>query len=131
MYPQRKPACEPAHSLEHCADGRAPAFLFSSPAIAGNEVYLGSNEGKLFAIDLASHRITWSFQTEGSKLYGSTYTKPDGTPNYEVAFAGDFYDDIVIGVYKMFAVGTILAAPVIVDSVLYVGSTDGNFYALQ
>jgi eukaryotic-like serine/threonine-protein kinase len=74
---------------------------------------------------------TAKFISRGSKLHGPRYPKSDGTPNYEVAFTGDFYDDIVIGVYKMFAVGTILASPVIVDSVIYVDSTDGNLYALQ
>jgi hypothetical protein len=29
----------------------------------------------------------------------------DGTPKYEVAFADDFYEDIVIGVQKMMSVG--------------------------
>jgi outer membrane protein assembly factor BamB len=31
----------------------------------------------------------------------------------------------------MFTLGSILSSPVVADGVLYVGSTDGNLYALR
>jgi len=105
--------------------------LFSSPAIAGNMLYVGSHEGKLMAVDLASQKTAWTFQTDGSIQNGTTYTKEDGTPKYEAAFADDFYESMVIGVNKMMTVGAILSSPVVVNSVIYVGSTDGNLYALM
>jgi len=42
-----------------------------------------------------------------------------------------FYDDMVIAVHKLFMMGTILSSPVIVKDTVFVGSTDGNLYALQ
>jgi len=105
--------------------------MFSSPAIADETLYIGSHEGKLLAIDLASQKLAWSFQTDGSKQNGQTYTKADGTPNYEAAFDGDFYDDIVTGVSRMMSVGAVLSSPVVVGNVVYFGSTDGNLYALM
>ena len=105
--------------------------MFASPAIAGNMLYIGSNEGKLFALDLASQKQAWVFPTEGSQKNGATYTKPDGTPNYEAAFAGDFYDDMVAGMHSMLSVGAIMSSPVVVDNVVYFGSTDGNVYAVN
>jgi outer membrane protein assembly factor BamB len=105
--------------------------MFSSPAIAGNMLYIGTHEGKLMAIDLAAQKPAWVFQTDGSRQNGPTYTKADGTPNYDVAFESDFYDDIIIGVHKMLSVGAILASPVVVKDVIYVGSSDGNLYALM
>jgi outer membrane protein assembly factor BamB len=105
--------------------------MFSSPAVAGNMLYIGSNEGKLFAIDLASRKQAWVFSTEGSQKHGAAYTKPDGSPNYEAAFAGDFYDDMVSGVQSMLSVGAIMSSPVVVDNVIYFGSTDGNVYAVN
>jgi outer membrane protein assembly factor BamB len=105
--------------------------MFSSPAIAGNMAYIGSHSGRLFAIDLTTQKQAWTFETDGSRLNGPTYSKADGTPNYEVAFASDFYDDIVVGVNKMMSVGTILSSPVVVDGVIYFGSSDGNLYALM
>ena len=105
--------------------------LFSSPAIAGNMLYMGSHEGKLIAIDLAAQKTAWTFQTDGSIQNGATYTKQDGTPKYEAAFTDDFYETMVIGVNKMMTVGAVLSSPVVVDSVIYVGSADGNLYALM
>jgi len=105
--------------------------MFSSPALARNMLYLGSHEGKLIAIDLIAQRVAWTFQTDGSHENGATYTKPDGTPNYEAAFASNFYDDGVIGVARMLSVGAILSSPVVVNDVIFFGSTDGNVYALM
>jgi eukaryotic-like serine/threonine-protein kinase len=104
---------------------------FSSPILAGDVLYLGSLSGRLFAIDLNERKTLWEFQTDGNRQNGAVYTKADGTPNYEAAFLGDFYDDMVVGVQKMRSVGAIYSSPVLVDGVLYFGSTDGNIYALQ
>jgi eukaryotic-like serine/threonine-protein kinase len=105
--------------------------MFSSPAIAGNMLYIGTHEGKLAAIDLATQKLAWSFPTDGSRQNGATYTKADGSPNYEAAFEDDFYDDVIVGVNKMLSVGAILSSPVVVKDVIYVGSSDGNLYALR
>jgi len=106
--------------------------LFSSPAIAGSTLYIGSEEGKLLAVDLRAQQLAWSFKTDGSKANGATYTKPDGKPNYEAAFTGDgFYDSMVVGVDRMLSVGMVLSSPVVVGDSVYFGSTDGNVYALK
>jgi len=105
--------------------------MFSSPAIAGNMLYIGTHEGKLIAIDLTTQKPAWIFQTDGSRQNGPTYTKPDGSPNYEAAFEDDFYDDLIVGVRKIQSVGAILSSPVVVKDAIYVGSSDGNLYALM
>lgn len=105
--------------------------MFSSPAIAGQMLYLGSNDGKLLAVDLAAQKVAWTFLTDGSRQNGATYTKADGSPNYEAAFFDFFYDDMVSGVHKMLSLGAVLSSPVVVNNVIYFGSTDGNLYALM
>ena len=105
--------------------------MFSSPAISGNTLYLGSHEGKLTAIDLTTHKVAWTFQTDGSKENGPKYTMPDGKPNYGAAFTDFFYDDMVIGVDKLLSVGAILSSPVVDGQTIYFGSADGNLYALE
>jgi outer membrane protein assembly factor BamB len=105
--------------------------IFSSPAIAGDLLYLGSHDGKLRAIDLKTQKPAWEFQTEGSKRNLAALSKPDGTPNYAEAFTENFFENMVIGVNKLYAVGMILSSPVVVDNVIYVGSTDGNLYAID
>ena len=105
--------------------------IFSSPAIAANMLYVGTHQGKLVAVDLATQKLAWTFETEASRQNGPAVTKPDGTPNYDAAFVDNFYENIVIGVNKMMSVGAILSSPVIVNDVIYVGSTDGFLYALM
>jgi len=105
--------------------------MFSSPALVGNYLYMGTHEGKLIAVDTRTNQPAWTFQTDGSKANGPTYTKPDGTPNYEAAFFDFFYDDMIVGVHKMMSVGAVLSSPVVVGKTIYFGSTDGNLYALE
>jgi outer membrane protein assembly factor BamB len=105
--------------------------FFSSPSIAASMLYIGSWNGALSAVDLEKQRIAWTFRTDLAKKNGPLYTKADGSPDYAPAYASDFYDDMVVGYTKMMSVGSILSSPVIVDRVIYVGSMDGDLYALM
>jgi eukaryotic-like serine/threonine-protein kinase len=105
--------------------------IFASPSIAGKTLYLGGQDGKLVAINLTSGKPAWVFQTEGSRRNLPALSKPDGSPNYEAAFTSNFYDDLVAGVSKVHEVGMILSSPVISGNVVYIGSADGNLYALE
>lgn len=105
--------------------------MFSSPAIAGDFAYIGSHEGKLFAIDLTGQKVSGIFQTGASHQNGPALTAPNGGPNYRAAMLSNFYDDIVAGVQKMFSVGAIISSPVVVNDTVYLGSADGNLYAIR
>jgi outer membrane protein assembly factor BamB len=104
--------------------------MFSSPALAGHYLYIGSHMGKLLAIDLEQRAAAWSFVTDGARANAAALTKADGSPNYEAAFADFFYDDLVTGTARMLSVGAVLSSPVIAADTLYFGSTDGNLYAI-
>jgi outer membrane protein assembly factor BamB len=105
--------------------------MFSSPAIAGGRLYIGSNQGKLLTIDLAGQKLAWTFETEASRRNGPALTTPDGSPDYQAAFGDNFYDNLVAGVGKMMGLGAMLSSPVVVNNVIYIGSTDGFLYALM
>ena len=126
------------HALD--ANTGAPLFqlptgtpVFSSMAIAGGILYMGNFAGKLTAIDLGTQKTAWVFETDGAKKNAPALTNADGGLKFEAVFPSPnlFYDDMVIAVGKLFTMGTILASPVVVGDVVYVGSTDGNVYALQ
>ena len=106
-------------------------YLYSSPALAGEMVYIGSTQGRLAAVGLDDFKPAWTYETEASKQHSSEYVKPDGTPNGEALFRGDFYDDMVSGVERVMSMGSILSSPVVAGNVVYVGSADGNVYALM
>ena len=106
-------------------------YLFSSPAVAGTALYIGTTQGKLMAVGLADLKPLWSYETDAAKQRSAEYVKPDGTPNGAALFRGDFYDDMVNGVERVMSMGSILSSPVVVGSVVYAGSADGNLYALM
>ena len=91
-------------------------YLYSSPAIAGGMMYLGSTQEKLVGVDLDGFTPVWTFETEGMKQRGGTYTKSDGAPDMLQFFRSDFYDDMVAGVDRVMSMGSILGAPVIMGN---------------
>jgi eukaryotic-like serine/threonine-protein kinase len=107
--------------------------VFASMALAGDMLYLGNFGGKLTAIELKTQKPAWVFETDGARQNAGALTNADGTIKFEVVFSSPnlFYDDMVIGVHKLFTMGTILSSPVVVGNTVYFGSTDGNLYALQ
>ena len=105
--------------------------MFSSPAIAGRNLYIGSHSGTMISIDLDKHATAWTFSTDGANRNGAALTKKDGEPNYAAAFTDSFYDDLVIGVQKMQSIGAVLSSPVIERDIVYFGSADGNLYAIS
>jgi len=110
----------------------AKAYVFSSAALAGDLAYVGDHNGRLYAVDMKSGKLAWQFQTEASKTDPLKVLKPDGALNQE-AFApvfGDF-QDMYIDTWRFISVGAIMSSPAIDHGVLYVGSMDGNLYALQ
>jgi len=127
--------------LFYAVDGRSGSVLFqlrlhgwptfSSPAISGDMLYVGSNAGKLVAIDLDNDGLAWTFETEAAERNGPGLTNTDGSPDYATAFASSFYDDTVAGYNRLLTMGAILSSPVVREQVIYVGSADGNLYALM
>jgi outer membrane protein assembly factor BamB len=105
--------------------------MFSSPAIAGHFLYIGSHSGALMAIDLDLQAVAWTFHTEKSRRTAAAITQSNGEINYKAIFDGIFYDDMVVGVWRMMNIGAVLSSPAIDRDVLYFGSTDGNVYALD
>lgn len=105
--------------------------MFSSAALVGNMAYIGSHQGKLFAIDLQKQAVAWEFQTKASKKLLPGYSNPDGSINYYALQAGNFYDDMVVAAQKTLDDGTVLSSPAIGGNTVVFGSADGNVYALK
>ncbi len=110
----------------------AKAYVFSSAALAGELAYFGTHNGRLYAIDAKSGRPVWEFQTDASKADPLKILRPDGALNPE-AFAPVFrdFEDMYLDLYRFISVGAIVSSPVVDRGVVYVGSTDGNLYALH
>jgi outer membrane protein assembly factor BamB len=110
----------------------ARGYVFSSAALAGELAYFGSHNGRLYAVNAKTGEPAWEFQTEASRLDPLKVLTADGTPNRD-AFAplfGDF-EDMYLDFYRFISVGAILSSPTVDQGVVYVGSADGNLYAIS
>lgn len=108
---------------------KAPAF--SSPTLAGDLAYVGSFDGKLTAIDVAAKKIAWVFQTPAAKENTRRALTAEGDLNFPVLFPSDDFETMFAAVHALFSIGAITSSPAIADGVVYVGSADGNVYALE
>jgi eukaryotic-like serine/threonine-protein kinase len=104
---------------------------FSSPALAGGMAYFGSFNGKLYAVDLKTDQFAWEFQTQAGKKDALGIVGPDGRPDFKAIFRSKFYEDMYSAVEKLFSLGSIVSSPTVDRGIIYVGSTDGNVYALE
>jgi outer membrane protein assembly factor BamB len=107
------------------------AISFSSPAIVGDVAYFGSSDGWLHAVDLATGAMKAEFQTDGSRANLARYIDENGRMQSSKLYDDFTIDGMFVGLERMFTLGSILSSPVIADGTLYVGSTDGNLYALK
>ena len=110
----------------------AKAYVFSSAALAGDLAYFGSHNGKLYAVNTKTGALAWQFQTEASKQDPMKVLNPDGSLN-QAAFAPVFRDfqDMYIDFYRFTSIGAIMSSPAVDQGVVFVGSMDGNLYALD
>jgi outer membrane protein assembly factor BamB len=103
----------------------------SSPAVAGNVVYVGSSDYNVSALDTSTGALLWKFRT-GSAVYSSPALY-NGT-----VYAGSWDDNL----YALdAATGTLLwsyptggevrSSPAVAYGTVYFGSNDHNVYALD
>jgi eukaryotic-like serine/threonine-protein kinase len=107
------------------------AVSFSSPAIARDTVFYGSSDGWLHAVDASTGRVKAEFQTDGSKANAARYIDRAGHIDSAALYPDFTLDGMIIGLDRMFSLGSVLSSPVVVDGVVYFGSTDGNVYAIR
>ena len=105
--------------------------VFSSPAVAGGTLYVGSADGNVYAIDAASGTKKWAYQTgntvgdDPAVVGGVVYVGSEDHTLYALNAASGA---------KKWAYqtrGEIVSSPAVVDGVVYVGSEDGTLYALN
>jgi outer membrane protein assembly factor BamB len=85
----------------------------------------------LHAVDTATGRIKAEFQTDGSKANAARYIDRDGRIDNAALYPDFTLDGMIIALDRMFSLGSVLSSPVVVDGVVYFGSTDGNVYAVR
>ena len=105
--------------------------VLSSPTVVGGVVYIGSDDGKVYAIDASTGQKMWAFATSGpvesspTVVGGVLYIGSDDFNVYAInASTGQKMWAFLTGSY-------VLSSPAVVNGVVYVGSQDHNVYAIN
>jgi outer membrane protein assembly factor BamB len=106
------------------------AYVFSSPAVVDNVVYVGVLNGTLEARDLETGALLWEFQTETSRQNRGWVLTSDRRFNTPLVFLSGWREAPIVATDLEFGIGSIFSSPIVVKAVVYVGSTDGYLYAL-
>lgn len=107
------------------------SFLWSSPAIAGDVAFIGSFNGALEARDATNGELLWEFQTEASKRNLGWVLTADRSFNQSLVYRSNWREAPTIAVNQQLSVGSFLSSPLVVNGVVYIGSTDGKLYAVE
>ncbi len=107
------------------------AYVFSSPSVAGNVVFVGVVNGTLEARDLDSGDLLWEFRTEASRRNAGWVLTADRKFNAPLLYWSNWREAPIVATDRQFGVGSIFSSPLVVGGVVFFGSTDGNMYALE
>lgn len=134
--------------------GPTPEWTFAaggpirSPiTVTDGVVYFGSEDHNLYAVNIATHDLKWKFETDGAirsqpavskdmvyiasdDSYLYAVSKSDGSLSWKSQVEKE-----VVKRTQLVAAGAewdwYTSAPILQDTTLYIGGTDGNLYALD
>jgi eukaryotic-like serine/threonine-protein kinase len=108
------------------------AYMFSSPVVAGDVVLVGVLNGTLQARDFKTGEALWDYQTEASKQNKGWILTSDRKFNEPMFFTSSWREAPIVGIERQQSdVGSIFSTPLVMNGVVYFGSTDGNLYAIE
>jgi alpha-amylase len=106
-------------------------FSQSSPFLTYDMVYIGAENGNLYALDRSDGIERWRFATGGSVI---SSPKAAGDLVYTGSEDGNIYAvDFASGeeVWRLATNQPVISSPLIDSGVLYIGSSDGRLYAID
>ena len=121
-----------AASGKSVAKQQSKAFMFGSPVVAGSVVLQPVLNGILEARDLADGALLWEFRTEASRANRGWALTSEGRFNMPLLYRSASGETAMIGLDRQLSAGAFFSTPLVGDDgTIYVGSADGNLYALE
>ena len=112
-------------------DFKTGGSLIGDVTVAGDTVYFGSDDGKVYALDAAANgRKLWDFDT-GEAVWSAP--TPSGDTLYVTSLNGRLYAlDILNGIERWsFRTGAGIASPPVVDGLVYIAGFDRRLRAID
>ncbi len=104
--------------------------VFASATVAGGLVFVGGLDGKLSAVERASGRTVYSFQTPEAARASAAYAADLERVQADTLSTEPMFYDSMVRRFGASLTGSFYGSPVVVGTALYIGSTDGCLYAL-
>ncbi len=103
---------------------------YSTPAIVGDRIWVGAEDGNLHCVDARSGEGVWKFKT-GAGVWSSPCVV-DGKVVFGSRDGHLYCLDATSGaeVWRVKVDGRIISSPCIVDGIIYIGTATGYFYAI-
>jgi outer membrane protein assembly factor BamB len=105
--------------------------MFSSPAVVNDVVFIGVLNGTLEARDTETGDLLWDFQTEASKQNKGWALTAERKFNQPLLFYSNWREAPLVAIDRQTEVGAIFSSSLVVNGIVYFGSTDGFLYALE
>jgi eukaryotic-like serine/threonine-protein kinase len=102
--------------------------IFGPPAIFEDNVYVGTQMGKLFEVDRKSGKINWTFTTEGYQLNRLNYFKADDSFRDDLQTRVRSFDSYI---KMLYSIGAIYSTPFITPGEIVFSSSEGILYCLK
>jgi outer membrane protein assembly factor BamB len=107
------------------------AFMFSSPVVGGDVVFIGVLNGTLEARDSKTGDLLWDFQVEKSKQNSGWVLTGDRKFNVPFSFHSNWREAPLVATDQQIRIGGIYSSPLVVNGAVYFGSADGFLYAVE
>jgi outer membrane protein assembly factor BamB len=107
------------------------AYMFSSPALAGDVVLIGVLNGQLDARDATTGALLWSYEVEASRGPAGRVLAADRTFDVPVLYPSAWGPDAMASFFRQTAVGSVFSTALVADGLVLFGSADGALYALE
>lgn len=113
--------------------------ILSSPFVRDGVVYIGSIDGVFYAIDAATGAEVWNHETVRPIFSSGAFVPADVGPNGRTAIAFGADDGRVYNIdletgelnWLVASAAPVFATPAVDDGIVYVGSRDGSFAAIE
>ncbi len=106
------------------------SFAFSSPSLAGGVAYFGTFDGRLYGINARSGKAVARFSTDASVKNLPAHLDKSGNVDLNTFYDDATLDAVILGLERIYGLGSIPGSPAIDGGVLFVGGTDGTLYAI-